>query len=90
MNGFRLVAATPRAAVDFREADYQGRFALILGNEGKGLSKKVLSQAQTTIHIPMTAGIESLNVSVTASIILCEAARQRREPRASEVSGQLL
>jgi len=78
-NGFRFVAATPKATIDFREADYQGRFALILGNEGKGLSEKVLTQVQTKIQIPMTAAIESLNVSVAASIILCEAARQRKE-----------
>jgi RNA methyltransferase, TrmH family len=77
-NGFHFVAATPRAAIDFRKVDYQERIALILGNEGKGLSEDVLSRVQTRIHIPMTAGIESLNVAVAASIILCEAARQRR------------
>jgi len=76
-NGFRFVAATPKATIDFREADYRGCFALILGNEGKGLSEEVLTRVQARIHIPMTAGIESLNVSVATSIILCEAARQR-------------
>jgi TrmH family RNA methyltransferase len=78
-NGFRFAAATPQAAIDFREADYHGRFALILGNEGKGLSEKVLTRVQARIHIPMTAGIESLNVAVAASIVLCEAARQRNK-----------
>lgn len=77
--GFRLVAATPKAAIDFREADLKGRFALILGNEGKGLREEVLTRVQTRIRIPMTVGIESLNVSVAASIILCEAARQRNK-----------
>jgi TrmH family RNA methyltransferase len=77
--GFRFVAATPKAAIDFREADLKGRFALILGNEGKGLSEEVLTRVQTRIRIPMTVGIESLNVSVAASIILCEAARQRNK-----------
>ncbi len=77
-NRFHLVAATPRAAIDFRKAHYGDRFALILGNEGKGLSQEILSQVQTRIQIQMAAGIESLNVAVAASIILCEAARQRR------------
>ena len=78
-NGFHLVAAAPRTAIDFRKADYRDRFALILGNEGKGLSQEILNQVQTRIQIPMAAGIESLNVAVAASIILCEVARQRRE-----------
>ncbi|MBM3803849.1 MAG: RNA methyltransferase [Acidimicrobiia bacterium] len=80
-NGFRIVAATPRATTDFREADYRDRFALVLGNEGKGLNKEVLRFVQTQIHIPMADGIESLNVSVAASIVLCEAAHQRRKDR---------
>jgi TrmH family RNA methyltransferase len=79
-NGFHFVAATPKATMEFREADYRHRFALILGNEGKGLTEEVLSQVQTRIQIPMIAGIESLNVAVAASIILCEAAWQRTAP----------
>ena len=88
--GFRFVAATPKATIDFRKAGYQGRLALILGNEGTGLSEKVLTQVQTKIHIPMTAAIESLNVSVAASIILCEAARQRKGPKQRDVHQKLL
>src|SRR5262249_28464429 len=76
-NGFRFVAAMPNGAIDFRAADYKGRFALILGNEARGLGEEVLAWVQTKVHIPMARTIESLNVSVAASIILCEAARQR-------------
>ena len=88
-NGFRFVAATPKGAIDFREADYRSRLALILGNEGRGLSEEVLSQIQTRIHIPMAAGIESLNVAVAASLILCEAARQRRGPGKQAICQEL-
>jgi TrmH family RNA methyltransferase len=84
-NSFRFIAATPKASMDFRKVDYRQRIALILGNEGKGLSEEVLSQVQTRIQIPMTAGIESLNVAVAASIILCEAARQRTGPGERDV-----
>jgi len=86
---FHFVAATPKAAIDFRKVDYRERIALILGNEGKGLSEEVLSRVQTRIHIPMAAGIESLNVAVAASIILCEAARQRTGPEQQEVHQRL-
>jgi TrmH family RNA methyltransferase len=82
---FHFVAATPKAAIDFRKVDYRQRIALILGNEGKGLSEEVLSHVQTRIHIPMTTVIESLNVAVAASIILCEAARQRSAPGKQDV-----
>jgi RNA methyltransferase, TrmH family len=88
-NSFHFIAATPKAAVDFRKVDYRQRIALILGNEGKGLSEEVLSQVQTRIHIPMTAGIESLNVAVAASIILCEAARQRTGQEGKDVHQEL-
>ena len=84
-NSFRFVATTPQAAIDFRKVDYRGRFALILGNEGKGLSEEVLNHVQTRIHIPMTTGIESLNVAVAASIILCEVARQRSASEKQDV-----
>ena len=88
-NSFHFVAATPKAAIDFRKVDYRDRTALILGNEGKGLSEEVLSRVQTRILIPMTAGIESLNVAVAASIILCEAARQRSAPGKQDVHQDL-
>ena len=88
-NTFHFVAATPRGTIDFRKADYRDRFTLILGNEGKGLSEEILSRVQTRIHIPMTARIESLNVAVAASIILCEAARQRSEPGGDDVHPNL-
>jgi TrmH family RNA methyltransferase len=88
-NSFHFIAATPKAAVDFRKVDYRQRIALILGNEGKGLSEEVLTQVQTRIHIPMTAGIESLNVAVAASIILCEAARQRTGQEGKDVHQEL-
>jgi TrmH family RNA methyltransferase len=87
-NSFRFVAATPKAAIDFRKVDYRDRTALIVGNEGKGLSEEVLRHVQTRIHIPMTTGIESLNVAVAASIILCEAARQRSAPGKQDVQQQ--
>jgi TrmH family RNA methyltransferase len=89
-HGFRFLAATPKSGIDFREADFQGRFALMLGNEGKGLREEVLARIQTRIRIPMTQAIESLNVAVAASIILCEAARQRSESGGRSVHLKLL
>jgi len=79
---FEIVAATPQGEIDFRDISYQGRLALAVGNEGRGLSEAVLRQATLKIRIPTGPLVESLNVSVATSIIMCEAARQRAsEPK---------
>lgn len=44
-------------------------YALMLGNEGSGLSKQALKAAQSTLHVP-TSGVESLNVAVAGSILM--------------------
>lgn len=51
--------------------------ALVFGSEAKGLSEKWLKKADKLIKIPMKKGIDSLNVSVSAAILLYEALRQR-------------
>jgi 23S rRNA (guanosine2251-2'-O)-methyltransferase len=54
----------------------KGRYAVILSNEGEGLSGKSQSKIDGTVKIPMTSDFDSLNVSVTAGIIAYEYARQ--------------
>jgi TrmH family RNA methyltransferase len=76
-HGFRLLATTPRASVDFRKATYSGKVALLVGNEARGLDSEILHRVHTRIRIPMDGRVESLNASIATSIILCEAARQR-------------
>jgi TrmH family RNA methyltransferase len=51
--------------------------AFVLGNEGKGLSPALLSHIENHVSIPMEAGVESLNVGISAAILLYEAYRQR-------------
>jgi TrmH family RNA methyltransferase len=53
--------------------------ALILGSEADGLSEKWLKSADKLVKIPMAKGIDSLNVSVSAAILLYEALRQREK-----------
>lgn len=75
--GFKLVATTPQRGQDFRKVDYRGSAALVVGNEGSGLSKRTLDRIDFRVTIPLAAKVESLNVAVASSIILAEAARQR-------------
>ena len=58
------------------EAGLLAPCALMIGNEGAGLSAAALALADGRIHIP--CAVESLNVSVAAAVLLYEARRQRR------------
>jgi TrmH family RNA methyltransferase len=51
---------------------------MLLGNEGAGLPDTLAAEADIRITIPMRAGVESLNVAVTAALLLWEAAGRRR------------
>lgn len=69
-NGFRIAALTPRAtATPLAEAGLdQGRVALLLGSEGPGLTEDAMDAADLTLRIPMTGGVDSLNVATAAAI----------------------
>ncbi len=64
-------------AKDFRKVDYTGKTVVVFGNEKEGVSDGLLSLATDTIKIPMVGMVRSLNVSVSAGVILYEAMKQR-------------
>jgi TrmH family RNA methyltransferase len=70
-----MFAAVPRGDKSLRDVDLTRRCALLIGSEGRGVSEKLRSAAYD-LRIP-TAGVESLNASVAAGILLYEARRQR-------------
>ncbi|MGH3831481.1 MAG: 23S rRNA (guanosine(2251)-2'-O)-methyltransferase RlmB [Pseudonocardiaceae bacterium] len=55
-----------------------GPLVLVLGAEGRGLSRLVRETCDTTVSIPMVGPVESLNASVAAGVVLAEVARLRR------------
>jgi TrmH family RNA methyltransferase len=61
----------------YYEVDMTAPTALILGRESNGVSESWGNNADAFVHIPMSDGIESLNVAAAAAIVLYEAARQR-------------
>jgi RNA methyltransferase, TrmH family len=75
-------AAAPTATGDglgiSGQADLTGPVAVFIGNEGGGLSAEVTHSVDGTISIPTSGRVESLNAGIAASILLYEAARQRR------------
>jgi len=65
-------------AVDYAELDYTRPLAIVFGNESDGISAEALEMADAAIRVPMLGMAQSLNLSVSAGVILYEALRQRR------------
>lgn len=63
----------------YYKTNLTGKIGLVIGNEGKGISKLVLDNSDFKVKIPMIGKIESLNASAAASVLMCEVARQRDE-----------
>ena len=71
-NGFWIVGTAMAGSVDYRDIDYTGKIALVIGNEGKGVSKAVMEECDYLAKIPMYGKINSLNASVAAGIMIYE------------------
>ena len=71
-NGFWIVGTALQNAVNYKEIDYSGKCALVIGNEGKGISKAVFDSCDYIAKIPMIGKINSLNASVAAGIMIYE------------------
>ncbi len=69
-NGFWIVGSALDNAVDYTSIKYDFPTALILGNEEKGIKKIILDKCDFIVKIPMIGKLQSLNVSVTAGILL--------------------
>ena len=78
-NGFRVLLADTDDALPYRRVDYRGRVALVVGSERYGISKPWYEHGFDRVAVPMLGTADSLNVSVSASVLLYEArARQDR------------
>ena len=77
-NGFWIVGTALDDSVDYREIDYSGKIALVIGNEGKGRSRIVKESCDYIAKIPMYGKVNSLNASVAAGIMIYEVVRQKR------------
>jgi TrmH family RNA methyltransferase len=76
--GVRLLATSSHKGTIISEANLRGPVAFIVGGEGAGVPKDVLAQADEVVAIPQSSRVESLNAGIAASILLYEAARQRK------------
>lgn len=75
--GCWIVGTDHEAGEEYHRANLKGPLAIVIGGEGKGITRLVKENCDFTIKIPMVGKINSLNASVAASVILYEVFRQR-------------
>ncbi len=75
--GYQVIGTDVHGGVNVREFKAHDKYGLILGNEGKGIKKEILDMVDTRIYIPMKKECESLNVGVSAGIILYELNKEK-------------
>ena len=75
-NHYWIIGADMQGSM-LESLDYSNNIALVIGNEGKGLSKKIKEKCDFLAQIPMQGETGSLNASVAAGIMLYEASKRR-------------
>ena len=70
------VIGTDMKGTDYKEIDYTGKIVIVIGNEGKGMSRLVKENCDFIASIPMRGKVNSLNASVAAALIIYEAVRK--------------
>jgi RNA methyltransferase, TrmH family len=74
--GFRILAADPAGSRSYRDVDYRGPLAIVIGSERRGLAREWLAAADSIAAIPMLGTSDSLNAAVAGALLLYEALAQ--------------
>lgn len=72
------IACSDMKGTEYFNADLKGPIALVVGNEGEGVSRLVRESCDYSIKIPMCGNMESLNASVACGVVMYEVVRQRK------------
>lgn len=72
-NNIKLFAAHLKGNKSYRNEEYTNKTAILIGNEGKGLSDEISEMADILVKIPMQGKVESLNAAVAAALMMFEA-----------------
>lgn len=75
--GLTIVGTDSQGAKSFKEANFEGPLALVIGSEGKGIRPIVANNCDIVVRIPLSGKVNSLNASVAAAVCLFEIANQR-------------
>ena len=74
--GKRIVVTDPAGGRPYYEEDLRAGIALVIGNEGNGISSEIMALADVRVTLPMKGSTESLNAAAAAAILMYEAVRQ--------------
>ncbi len=77
-HGFWIVGTALENSIDYRDVDYSSKIALVIGNEGSGMSHLVKKSCDFIAKIPMYGKVNSLNASVASGIMIYEVVRNRK------------
>jgi TrmH family RNA methyltransferase len=81
LRGMRLLATSSHKGAPLEDVRFDRPLAVLIGGEGAGVPRQALADADEIVAIPHSGRVESLNAGVAGSILLYEAARQRRLSR---------
>jgi len=76
-SGVQIIAATEKAEMIYTNGNFKTPLAIVMGSEESGISQSILNIVDQKLKIPLLGNIESLNVSVSAALMIYEAVRQR-------------
>ncbi|MFK5883627.1 MAG: 23S rRNA (guanosine(2251)-2'-O)-methyltransferase RlmB [Candidatus Izemoplasma sp.] len=76
-NGFWVVGTDASTSQSIHDIDTDTNLAVVIGNEGKGISRLVKENCDYTVKIPMSGHVNSLNASVSAALVIYEIYRKR-------------
>ena len=74
-----VIGLAGETKTEYSQVDLTGPLALVVGNEGKGISRLVREHCDLLVRLPMHGQINSLNAAVAGSITIYEALRQRAQ-----------
>ncbi|MEM1425189.1 MAG: RNA methyltransferase [Cyanobacteria bacterium P01_H01_bin.130] len=74
--GIRIISTSPTAPQTYWDLDWRSPSVILLGNEGGGLSPELSALADVSVSIPQRPDVESLNVAMSAALLLYEGQRQ--------------
>ena len=80
--GFWIFGTSAVSGTCYKDADYGGSIALVVGSEGEGMSKMVAQHCDFLLSIPLRGRINSLNAAVACGIIVFEAVSRRGKKEA--------
>ena len=75
--GYWIIGLELDGSIDYRKQDYKGKIAVVIGSEGRGISRLVIENCDYKVKLPMVGKVNSLNVSVACAVLLYQVYNNR-------------